>query len=179
MGWFWSRRKRSSDRLSEPPTRFHEECETPIVLSQNPTDAEIRAAVAQWIEFMACGDYPRAVASVFRKPYEPDDFRDLVETFGIKLGPARQKMIDMIRAQGEKACDPRPLPPEWSVRARVMPPPAALLDAMEIQRQNIPANAVAWIGFHLPLESGLGIWTTMGVITEGDHCVLEFEIFHM
>jgi hypothetical protein len=31
----------------------------------------------------------------------------------------------------------------------------------------------------VPLDNDFGIWTTMGVIRAGDHCVLEFEIFHL
>jgi hypothetical protein len=60
-----------------------------------------------------------------------------------------------------------------------MPAPAELLDAMEIHRESIPADAVAWLGFHVPLDNGFGIWTTMGVVREGGRCILEFEIFHM
>jgi hypothetical protein len=53
------------------------------------------------------------------------------------------------------------------------------LEAIEIHRQGIPKDAVAWLGFHVPLDNGSGIWTTMGVMRAGDNSVLEFEIFHL
>src|SRR5262249_49866059 len=158
MSWFWSRRKRPPESPSERPGGRQESAEGPIVLSQEPTDAEIRAAVARWIELMACGDYPRSVASVFRDPYPPDNFRERVETFGLHLGQVRQQLVDTLRGQGAKVADPPPVLPEWSVRARVVPAAAELLDAVEIHREGIPANAVAWLGFHVPLDNGLGIW---------------------
>jgi hypothetical protein len=179
MGWFWNRRKRLSDSPSERRGIRPESDVRPIVLSQEPTDAEIRAAVGKWIGLMACDDYPRAVASVFRDPCAPDDFREQVETFGVQLGDARQQIVNALRGQGAKVSDPPPVPPQWSVRARVIPAPAEVLDAMEIHRDSIPADAVAWLGFHVPLDNGFGIWTTMGVLREGESCILEFEIFHM
>jgi hypothetical protein len=149
----------------------------PITLSQDPTDAEICAAVARWIELMARGDYASAVAAVFRKPPAPEDFRERVETFFVGLAAARQGLVDALRQKGANVDDPPPL--EASGRGRVIPAPPELLEAMEIHRQEIPANAVAWIGFHLPLDNGCGIWTTMGVMRAGGGCILELEIFHM
>ncbi|HEY7423860.1 MAG TPA: hypothetical protein VH682_06400 [Gemmataceae bacterium] len=135
--------------------------------------------MGKWIGLMASGDYQRAVASVFRAPCPADDFREQVETFGVHLGAARQQLVNALRGQGAKVDDPPPFPPEWSDRARVVPAPAGVLDAVEIHREGIPAGAVAWLGFHVPLDSGLGIWTTMGVVREGERCILEFEMFHM
>jgi hypothetical protein len=179
MGWFWNRRERPPDSPSERPGVGQESGERPIVLPSDPSDAEIRAAVGTWIGFMACGDYSRAVASVFRNPCPPDDFRERVETFGVHLGQARQQLVHALRGQGAQVADPPPLPPESSVRGRVMPAPAELLDAIEIHRESIPANAVAWLGFHVPLDTGFEIWTTMGVVRDGGRCILKFEIFHM
>jgi hypothetical protein len=179
MGWFWNRRKRPSDSLSARANVRAEPGERPIILSQDPGDAEIRAAVAKWIGLMACGDYPRAVASVFRNPSASANFQDQVETFCVHLGQARHGLVNALREQGFNVPDPPPLSQQMSGRARVIPASAELLDAMEIHRESIPANAVAWLGFHVPMDNGFGIWTTMGVVREGDHCILKFEIFHM
>jgi hypothetical protein len=178
MGWFWKWRKRPSDTPSEGIDVRGKPGVRPIVLSQDPSDAEIRAAVAKWIGLMACGDYARAVVSVFRNPSAPEDFRERVETFCVTLGQARQGLVNALRKQGLNVNNPPPTaePPE---RARVIPASAELLEAMEIHRESIPPNAVAWLGFHLPLDNGFGIWTTMGVMREGDRCILEFEIFHL
>lgn len=171
MAWFSKWRKRPAD------TRRDRGGERPIVLAQEPTDEEIRAAVAKWIEQMARGEYTKAVAAVFRDPPMPEEFRERVETFCLRLTAARQGVVDSLRQQGFNVSDPPT--PETFGRAQVIPASAELLAAMEIHRDGIPPDAVAWLGFHLPLDNGFGIWTTMGVLRASDRCVLEFEILHL
>jgi hypothetical protein len=155
----------------------------PIILSREPPDAEIRAAVAKWIEQMALGDYASAVAAVFRKPPAPDDFREQVEMFAAGYAAARRGLLDALRKQGLEVSDPSAVsdvpPPEVCRRGKVIRATAQVLEAMEIHRDSIPREAVAWLGFHVPLDNGFLIWTTMGVLRAGDRCVLEFEIFHL
>jgi hypothetical protein len=126
---------------------------------------------------MALGDYARAVAAVFRDPPAPETFRERVESYCVGLAAARQGAVDAVRALGQKVSDPPP--PGAFGRAQVVPAPARLLEAVEIHRDDIPPGAAAWLGFHVPLDNGFGIWTTMGVLRAGDRCVLEFEIFHL
>jgi hypothetical protein len=114
-----------------------------------------------------------------RDPPAPEDFRERVETFCVGLAAARQGLVEALRKQGANVNDPPVPAPASSGRARVIPAEARLLEAMEIHRDGIPPGAVAWLGFHLPLDNHFGIWTTMGVMRAGDRCVLEFEIFHM
>jgi hypothetical protein len=178
MGWFWNWRRRPSDGHGDGFDGREGPGERPIVLSRDPSNAEIRAAVAKWIGLMACGNYARAAASVFCNPPAPDAFRETVETFCAGLGRARQGLVEALRKRGLSVSEPPPTP-EMPGRRKVVPAPAELLEAMEIHRESIPPNAVAWLGFHLPLDNGFGIWTTMGVVREGERCILEFEIFHL
>jgi hypothetical protein len=177
MGWFWNWWKRPANLHPVGLDVRGKPGERPIVLSENPTDAEIREAVAKWIGQMARGDYALAVGSVFRTPSAPEEFREQVETFFIDLPHARQGVVNALREQGLDVSEiPSPEPPG---RAKVIPASVELLERMEIHREGIPENAVAWLGFHVPLDNGCGIWTTMGVMREGDRCILEFEIFHL
>ena len=64
MGWFSGWRKRPAQTRTDQSKSGGR----PIVLPQDPSDADIRAAVAKWIELMARGDYAAAVAAVFRNP---------------------------------------------------------------------------------------------------------------
>jgi hypothetical protein len=177
MGWFRKWRKRLTDTAMPTFDGGAGVCHPPIILSRDPTNAEIRGAIAAWIELMARGDYAKAVAAVFRQPPAPEDFREQVETFFVQLGAARQGVVDALRQQGAVVDDPPT--PETSGRGHVIAAPPRLLEAMEIHREEIPSDAVAWLGFHLPLDNGCGIWTTMGVVRAGACCLLEFEIFHM
>jgi hypothetical protein len=177
MGWFWNWWKRPANLHPVALDVRGKLGGRPIVLSQNPTDAEIREAVAKWIGQMARGDYALAVASVFRNPSAPEKFREQVETFFMDLPQSRQGVVNALREQGFDVSDLPPLEP--SGRAKVIPPSIELLKRMEIHRESVPENAVAWLGFHVPLDNGGGIWTTMGVVREGDRCILEFEIFHL
>lgn len=129
---------------------------------------------------MARGDYASAVTAVFDDPPAPEKFRDRVETFCTTLEAARQEVVDTLKqATGREVRAPSPAIATPSQRAHVVPAPAELLEAIEIHREEVPEDAVAWLGFHVPLDNGFGIWTTMGVIQAGDHSVLEFEIFHL
>jgi len=152
-----------------------------IVLPKQPTDSEIRLAIVTWIEQMARGEYVKAVSSVFSDPPSPQDFRERVETYSMTVEQRREEVVNALRKQTGKdvKAPPPPKTPVPATRAKVELPSTAVLDAMEIHREGIPSDAVAWVGFHVPLDNGFGIWTTMGVMRAGDQCVLEFEIFHL
>jgi hypothetical protein len=102
---------------------------------------------------MAQGDYASAVAAVFRNPPTPEDFREQVESFFVQLPATQEAIVDALRKQGAVVREPPPVPP--SGRGKVIPASAQLLEAMEIHREDIPADAVAWLGFHLPLDKRL------------------------
>jgi len=186
FGWFKRRRQKHSSLPIPTSARrigeFDEDSgDRPIVLPKRPTDAGIRAAVAAWIELMACGEYAKAVRSVFREPPSPEDFRERVETFCIELEQVRQQVITGLRDQSGMEVR-GPSPPKVPVprtRAKVVSFSRLLDDTMEIHREEISSDSVAYVGFHLPLDNGFGIWTTMNVRREHDRCVLEFEIFHL
>ncbi len=151
----------------------------PMVLDPKPSDDAIRAAIVRWIAMMASGDYDAAVATAFgRDPPKPDEFRERVETFCVEMPRMLQGIVDACAREGINVAEASP-PFEQRDRARVIPMVPELLGKMEIQRGNLPPDAVAWVGFHIPLNNYFAIWTTMGVMRDGDQCVLEFEIFHL
>lgn len=176
MSWFSKWRTGSPD--IEAVGHGVEAGDRPVFLhGRDPTDKAIRAAVAQWIALMARGDYELAVKTVFTEPPEPEEFREQVETFCVGLQAMRQGVVDAFRREGMDADDPPPLEAEG--RAQVVPAPKKLLKSMEIERQDSAAEAAAVIGFHLPLDNNFAIWTTMGIVRDGDRCVLEFDMFHL
>jgi hypothetical protein len=165
MGWF---SKRSDNGVARP-----------ISLPGEPTDLDIHAAVSAWIDLMARGDYDGAVASVFADPPPAAQFRDRVETYAASLAAAHEGVVDAFGKQGLKVNNASPAVDPQPKRSRVIPASADVICALEIHRDGIPEDAVAWLGFHVPLEHGFGIWTTMGVLRAGDRCILEFEMFHL
>src|SRR5215468_9314316 len=93
-----------------------------ITLALQPSDQEIRAAVAMWIGHMASGDYASAVAAVFDDPPAPEKFRDRVETFCTTLEAARHEVVDTLkRATGREVRAPSPAIATPSQRAHVVP----------------------------------------------------------
>jgi hypothetical protein len=151
-----------------------------ITLGRHPSDQDLRAAVATWIDQMARGDYTAAVAAVFRKPPPPDAFREHIETFESSLEARRHEVVEALKTTtGRDVHAAMPSIEARAARTRVVPASEELLQGVEIHREGIPDDADAWLGFHVPLESGFGIWTTMGVIASGDRCLLQFEIFHL
>src|SRR5262245_39183499 len=152
-----------------------------IALPKQPTDSEIRLAIVTWIEQMARGEYGKAVSSVFSDPPSPENFREQVETSSIEVARAREQVVNALREKVGKEvhAPPAPKTPLPATRGKVVLPSSDVLDAMEIHREGIPSDAVAWVGFHVPLDNGFRLWTTMGVMRAGNQCVLEFEIFHL
>lgn len=176
MSWFSKWRQRASNNHEDLQIMRSDDGRI-MLPGPNPTDGQIRAAVAQWIELMAHDDYESAVAAVFSDPPEPDDFRERVETFCIALPGIIQGITEAFAKEGIETSEQPAVEP--GVRARVVSASPELLDEMEIERAEASSDAAAWIGFHLLLDNNFGIWTTMTVSRAGDRCVLQFDMFHL